>query len=148
MEAQRGRRRRGQTPQRSPGKPFEFITFTSPEGASSAENQQRVRSQAMRDYHRRADAPKRRKNEIELDISSLLEQSSQQARDTADVEHSEAELAEPCNEEEMLPLPSLETSLSVSRVDPFFQYPIAMGHRERELYDHGKLSAPFDCCAW
>jgi hypothetical protein len=88
----------------------------------------------MRDFHRRADAPKRRRNEIELDITPLLQQSTR----------NDARLLEAVHDQDShQPLAHGEnagvvTTLCYSRMDPFFQYPIEMGHRERELYDHRK----------
>ena len=97
---------------------LEFINYTDPQSAKSASNRQRVRSQAMRAYHRRADAPKRSKNEIELDISPLLQ------RQQREPEH---QMTSPLD------------MLDASRMDPFFNYPIEMGYRERELYTHCKF---------
>jgi hypothetical protein len=97
---------------------LEFITFTNPESSRSVSNRQRVRSQAMKDFHSRSDAPKRRNNEIELDITPLLRAQHQ-----------------PVSQREV-EIPGVRTILDVSRMDPFFQYPIEMGHRERELYNH------------
>jgi hypothetical protein len=107
------------------GRQLEFITFTDPGSFRSASNRQRVRSQVMRDFHTRSDAPKRRKNEIELDISPLLRAQPQAATQSVP------------------PVPAPRTILDVSRMDPFFQYPIEMGRRERELYNHCMYSRSF-----
>ncbi|KAF2095416.1 hypothetical protein NA57DRAFT_79143 [Rhizodiscina lignyota] len=106
---------------------LEFITYTNPNMARSAANRQRVRSQAMRDFHGRSELPKRRKNEIELDISPLLQRTAESNGRTSSAERKAEGEATP---------PSPTTPLSVSRLDPFFKYPVSMGHRERELYDH------------
>jgi hypothetical protein len=103
---------------RMSGRQLEFITFTDPESSRSVSNRQRVRSQAMRDFHSRSDDPKRRRNEIELDISPLL-RAQPQVTSQSDVG-----------------ILAPRTVLDVSRMDPFFQYPIEMGYRERELYNH------------
>jgi hypothetical protein len=115
---------------RSSERRLEFITFTNPEMARTRANQQRVRSQAMRDFHRRSDAPRRRRNEIELDIGPLLQRSAQNDETLLDVEQSGDHQASS----------SLITALNISRLEPFFQYPIRMGYRERELYDHRTLT--------
>jgi hypothetical protein len=117
------------------GGTLEFITFTNPEMARSTTNQQRVRSQVMRDFHRRSGVPRRRRNEIELDITPLLERSAQATGTILAVEQSE--LYEPQRANEEMPL-SLITSLGASRLDPFVQYPMRIGVRERELYCHRK----------
>lgn len=127
---------------------LEFITFTNPESARDAANQQLVRRHAMRDYHnRRTDRP-RRKNEIELDITPLLERSAAMAamaagaaRAIAPWDQVQARSSGTSREEgdeiQQRP-PSPATVLGASRVDPFFRYPIQMGLRERELYNHRK----------
>jgi hypothetical protein len=117
--------------------PLEFITFTNPDSSRSAANQHRIRSQAMRDFHRRADAPKRRKNEIELDITPLLQQSAQNEAEQDQESHQALSHAEDTGTVSLAPA----TNLCYSRMDPFFQYPIRMGRRERELYDHRKWSS-------
>lgn len=141
MDSQRLSGKRGQS-SRSRDRPLEFITFTDPDSARSAANQHRVRSQAMRDFHRRADAPKRRRNEIELDITPLLQQSTQNDSSLLEAQHNQDShqgiaYGEDTGAVALAPV----TTLCYSRVDPFFQYPIKMGHRERELYDHRKLSS-------
>jgi hypothetical protein len=106
------------TPPRNNTTDLEFITFTNPESAKSSSNRQRVRSQAMRAYHRSSDTPRRSKNVVELDISPLLLRDQiEQPQHTA----------------------GPVTALDATRMDPFFQYPIEMGHRERELYTHCKF---------
>ena len=116
---------------------LEFITFNNPNAARTDSNKQRVRSQAMRDFHRRSTGQKRRKNEIELDVTPLLQGSAPQfegeVSNKANYESNQARRLDDGSSS------SLVTTLSVSRLDPFFQYPIRMGHRERELYDHRKL---------
>jgi hypothetical protein len=77
----------------------------------------------MRAYHKSSDAPKRPKNEIELDISSLVQRH------------------QPEPEYDMTGLLNI---LDASRMDPFFNYPIEMGYRERELYTHCKFEAFFN----
>lgn len=118
---------------RRPRRPrtLEFITFTNPEQARTATIRQRVRSQAMRDVHGRVEVPlRRRKNEIELDITPLLQTPAQDRWAGWNAEQSRAA--------DEWTTPSVITPLGVSRVDPFFQYPIIMNHRERELCDHRK----------
>jgi hypothetical protein len=111
---------------------LEFITFTNPEMAKTNSNKRLIRSQAMRDVHRRSGSRKQRKNEIELDISSLLSTPAQNIR-----AYSAAEKAENSNPNSAS---RLVFSLSVSRLDPFFPYPIQMGNHEHELYDHRELT--------
>lgn len=137
MSSQRASGERGQS-SRSHDRPLEFITFSDPDSARSAANQHRIRSQAMRDFHRRA--PKRRRNEIELDITPLLPQSATR-NDTRLLEaehnqepHQELAYGEDAGAVSLSPV----TALRCSRMDPFFQYPITMGRQERELYDHRK----------
>jgi hypothetical protein len=113
---------RPQRPQRPrcSGNSFEFITFTNPGMTKTATNQ-------WRDFHRRSDILRRRKNEIEVDISPLLKKSVQSTNGGVwDAEQSGACQART----------SLFTFLGASHLDPFVQYPIEMGYRERELYDH------------
>jgi hypothetical protein len=58
---------------------LEFITYTNPHMATAISNRQRVRSQAMRHVHRQSRASRAsgirgvRRNEIELDVSPLLQ---------------------------------------------------------------------------
>ena len=138
MASQLASGKRGQS-SRSRDRPLEFITFTDPDGARSAANQHRIRSQAMRDFHRRADAPKRRRNEIELDVTPLLQQSVQNdARLLEADDDQESHQALPYGEDTGSVSLTPTTSLCYSRMDPFFQYPIKMDRRERELYDHRK----------
>jgi hypothetical protein len=123
---------------------LEFITFTSPASAKSATNQRRVRSQAMRHFHRESDSSKHRKNEIELDVTPLLQQPAAHYDGVTLNGLTEPSQAVQFDEE---PIFSLVTALDASRLDPFFQYPIRMGLRERELYDHrksGSLSLSFE----
>ena len=82
----------------------------------------------MRDFHGRAEAPRRRRNEIELDITPLLQRAAEQQCKASAAEQNGTD-------HEAGPL-SLTTPLGISRFDPFFQYPISMSRRERELYDH------------
>lgn len=126
---------------------LEFITFTSPESARDAANQQLVRRHAMRDYHRRTDRPRLRKNEIELDVTPLLERSAAMALASAGSSAvwgqaqaglSGTSAAGEETGEEIQRSANLVTVPGASRVDPFFQYPVEMGHRERELCDHSK----------
>ena len=138
MASQRASGERGQS-SRSRNRPLEFITFTNPDSARSAANQHRIRSQAMRDFHRRADAPKRRRNEIELDITPLLQRSAQHDTRLVEVDQDqESHQSLPHGEDVGVVSLAPATTLCYSRMDPFFQYPIKMGHRERELYDHRK----------
>jgi len=140
MASQGGSDESGQS-SRSHDRPLEFITFTNPDSARSAANQHRIRSQAMRDFHRRADAPKRRRNEIELDITPLLQRSAQNDTRLLEVGDGQGSFQAPTHgEDTSIASLSPVTALSVSRMDPFFQYPIKMGLRERELYDHRKRS--------
>jgi hypothetical protein len=115
-------------PQPPPGKVLEFITFTNPDVAKNARNRQLVRRQAMRDFHGRLDDSRRRRNEHGLTIipSRQMDLQSQEAI----LESSQHRT------NEGVIVPNLVNNLGVSRVDPFFQYPVRMGHRERELYDH------------
>ena len=138
MASQRASDERGKS-SRSHNRSLEFITFTNPDSSRSAANQHRIRSQAMRDFHRRADAPKRRRNEIELDVTPLLQQSAQNDVRLQEVEHDQ-ESHQTLSHAEDTGTVSLTpaTTLGYGRMDPFFQYPITMGRRESELYDHRK----------
>ena len=123
---------------------LEFITYTNPHMATAISNRQRVRSQAMRHVHRQSRASRAseirgvRRNEIELNVSPLLQgpvRNPGQALETEQIEteQSETDRARPgVGEISQSPV----TFLSISRTDPFFQYPIIMGHRENELYNH------------
>jgi hypothetical protein len=94
----------------------------------------------MRDFHRRSKGPRRRKNEIELDVTPLLQRTTGQYDGVAlNDGHNEPNQAQ--NLEEGVCL-NLVTTLGASRLDPFFQYPIRMGSRERELYDHRESKSP------
>jgi len=142
MPSQRASGERGQS-SRSRDRPLEFITFSDPDSARSAANQHRIRSQVMRDFHRRADAPKRRRNEIELDVTPLLRQSATRndprllEAEHNQESHQELAYGEDTGTVSVSPV----TTLRYSRMDPFFQYPITMGRQERELYDHRKWSS-------
>ena len=118
---------------------LEFITYNNPHMATAISNRQRVRSQAMRHVHRQSRASRAsgirgvRRNEIELDISPLLQGPARNPGQALETEQSETDRARPgVGEISQSPV----TFLSVSRTDPFFQYPIRMGHREHELYNH------------
>jgi hypothetical protein len=113
-------------PQSQDGESLEFITFTDPETARTGDNRRRVRSQAMRHVHRRS-APRVNKNEIELDITPLLQASH---RNPGTLGTHQAESSSQGSSQDLL------TILDASRLDPFFQYPIPMVNRERQLYDH------------
>jgi hypothetical protein len=112
---------------------LEFITFTNPEMVRTATARRRVRSLAMREVHRRPASERRRRNEIELDISSLPLRATTDTQTHATTEQSMALF-------ETAVSSTLPNALSASRLDPFFQYPITMGRRERELYDHRQLN--------
>jgi len=84
----------------------------------------------MRDFHGRGEAPRRRRNEIELDITPLLQRAAEQ-QGTASAAGQNG------TDQESGPS-SLITPLGISRFDPFFQCPISMNLRERELYDHSE----------
>jgi hypothetical protein len=111
-----------------PRRALEFITFTDPGTARNATNRQRVRRQAMRDFHGRLDNSRRRRDEIGQAIAPWLQMATQSRWSVPDVDQHEA------NEDVLVPNPV--TYLGISRVDPFFQYPVRMGYRERELCDH------------
>jgi hypothetical protein len=108
---------------------FEFVTFTSPEDERIASNRQLVRSQALRYYHRQRMNHSKKPNEVELDISHLLESGS------------EAPGRIPAPEDEF-PVDDLNPILirhsNLAEIDPFFQYPINMGVRDHALYHHRK----------
>jgi hypothetical protein len=113
---------------------FEFITFTNPEMARTVDARRRVRSQALRHFHQQSgpSSSRARRNWIELDVSPLLHASSQ----------AQAAISQSATEN-IQRYPSPVTLLDVSRVDPFFQYPVPMRQRERELYDHRELQELF-----
>jgi len=138
---------------------LEFITYTNPHMATAISNRQRVRSQAMRHVHRQSRASRAseirgvRRNEIELNVSPLLQgpvRNPGQALETEQIETEQIETEQ--IETEQIETEQSETDrarpgvgeisqspvtfLSISRTDPFFQYPIIMGHRENELYNH------------
>ena len=125
---------------------LEFITYTNPNTAATASNRQRVRSQAMRHVHQQSRTSRAsgirgaRRNEIELDISPLLEVTVGNYEQVIATEDDETHQAESSIHE--IP-PGPATTLSISRADPFFQYPIGMGHRELELYDHCEQESLF-----
>jgi hypothetical protein len=126
MEEESPQSSRHSAPRGQHGESFEFITFTDPETARTGDNRRRVRSQAMRHVHRRS-APRVGRNEIELDITPLLQASH---RDPGTLRIHQAEFSDQGSSQDLL------TILDASRLDPFFQYPIPMGNRERQLYDH------------
>jgi len=106
-------------------KKLEFITFNDLQMAKSARNRQLVRSQAVRNSERRVVVPRRRTNTYEHVFALPLRKH----------EKEESEMKQNEVDEERVS-PSLVTVLDTSRFDPFFQYPIEMGYRERELTDH------------
>jgi len=128
------------------GQELEFITFNNPESARTSANQQLVRRHAMRDYHRRTDRPRLRKNEIELDITPLLERSagmyfepggpSSFSENTGLIGLNEIE--QQTTEEIELEPYCFNTVLGASHIDPLLQYQEEIGEHERELYAPSK----------
>ncbi|ORY05156.1 hypothetical protein BCR34DRAFT_48449 [Clohesyomyces aquaticus] len=102
-------------------------------------NRQRVRSHAMRHYHRQAlDSRTQgtrplRENEFELNVSPLLRPSEESA---AQASHSNTGDTVECWPNTNAASQTLNTNPGSSFTDPFFQYPIMMGRREHELYEH------------
>jgi hypothetical protein len=84
----------------------------------------------MRHYHGQSSPPaRRRRNEIELDISPLLQRSARPGL----VQQDKAAQIQPDLADSS---PSNITYLDATRLDPLFQYPIEMSVRQRELCDH------------
>jgi hypothetical protein len=121
---------------------WQFVVFSNPHSAMTERNRQRVRSHAMRHYHRQTrDSRVRgirplREDEVELDVSPLLQRSVQ---NTTQASHTKTDDTEGCRPDIEVVSQSLTTNLGSGRSDPFFQYPIRMGRREHELYDHREL---------
>ena len=115
---------------RPPSTTLEFITFTNPEIAKSRLNRRRVKSQAMRMTHKSRDTTKVRRNEIELDITPLLQNPALQRRPPSDPALNMTAQG--------IALPTLMTPLGTSLRDPFFRYPFSIRHRELELINHRK----------
>ena len=120
---------------------WQFLVFSNPHAAKTNENRQRVRSHATRHYHRRtrdsmAQGIRRlREDEFELDVSPLLQRPIENAVHSLYAETDDAEERWPNTE---ISSPEPFADLGSGRSDPFFQYPIRMGCRENELYDHRK----------
>jgi hypothetical protein len=109
---------------------LEFITFTNPKMGRTVNNRRLVRSQAMRHVHQQAFPSRSRRNEIELNVI-LPERDSSQNQQLSSENQASSEAQNPTH--------CLLTILDVSRLDPFYQYPIQMGYHDRELYDHRKF---------
>jgi hypothetical protein len=82
-----------------------------------------------------------RRNGIELDVSPLLQGLARNFGQALETEQSETVRARPGGGQNSQ---SPVTFLSVSRIDLFFQYPIKMGHREHELYNHREQKRLFE----
>jgi hypothetical protein len=115
-------------PQPQSSRPMEFITFTNPETARNAINRQRIRRQVMRDFHKRLDSFRRRSGQADLATIPSLQMPAYNQWVVSEATQHRAK------EDEIVPDPV--TPLGVSRLDPFFKYPVRMGYRERELCDH------------
>jgi hypothetical protein len=74
-----------------------------------------------------------RENEFEIDVSPLLQQPIQ---NTVYPSYSETDNTQEQWSNAKVPSPRSFGNLGSGRSDPFFQYPIRMGRRENELYDH------------
>jgi len=128
------------------GQELEFITFNNPESARSSANQQLVRRHAMRDYHRRTDRPRLRKNEIELDVTPLLERSAALCFEhggsssiSEDMELMALDQTEQSTTEEIALEPYyFNTMLGESHIDHLLQYSEGTAEHEREPYTHSK----------
>jgi hypothetical protein len=77
-----------------------------------------------------------RGDEFELDVSSLVQQPIQNRIHSSYAETDDTVEQWPNTE---VSSPDRLVTLGSGRLDPFFQYPIIMGRRENELYDHRKL---------
>jgi hypothetical protein len=100
----------------------------------------------MRDYHRRSDRPRLRKNEIELDITPLLERSATICSEDAgssriweDTECAGLDWTGQQFSEDLGPeLPCFDPAFGATRVDLLSQCPEGVGDHERKLYAQSK----------
>lgn len=107
---------------------FEFVTHTGPDDERAAANRHTVRSYALRHYHKHRIHHRPKKNEIELDVSHLLDKRFDGTAGTLTVEKDDSVIG---TFDRVIGFPENRAA-----VDPFFHYPIDMGVRERALYYH------------
>jgi hypothetical protein len=130
MSAESNRISWSSAPRTEPEVILEFITFDDPRIVRSGTNIRRIRSQAMRHVHRQQGTRATRPNEIELDISRLLPQYMSVCHAELAPENVESQARNGTRP------PSVMDALSSFRFDPFSHYPINMGLRQRQLYEH------------